>query len=322
MNALALKLCSDAALRRTSFFSLVYASISFAERASTIRRWGPKMDLSSTGERCTYIEGHLQLAIARTAEQRLYSPNAQDTTRFWQNKGQLKLFFIISIMFMSEFLCGFDGTIVGGFQALDSWHEDLGNPGPARIGLLNAISSITGFLIGPLNAYVCDRWGRRWPLRAYGFTMCLGTVLGVLAGVKPGPSSGFGLFVASKAIIGAGMQAGLITAIICMQEITHPRNRPVVAGLFACNWVLGSTLSSFVTFGTSFLNNSWSWVSMKLSLFTAHGFVADVQCRGFLILSRWCPLYIYFLLLTSFPKRRDSCCPRDERTKRWHSWSR
>jgi MFS family permease len=165
-------------------------------------------------------------------------------------------------MFQAEFLCGFDGTIVGGFQALPSWRADLGHPGAAKIGLLNAISSITGFLIGPVNAYVCDHWGRRWPLRAYGFTMCFGTVLGVLAGVKQG-SAGFGLFLASKAIIGAGMQAGLVTSIICMQEITHPRNRPVMAALYGCNWVLGSTISSFITFGTSFLDNSWSWVSIS-----------------------------------------------------------
>ncbi|KAI5477296.1 hypothetical protein MNV49_006517 [Pseudohyphozyma bogoriensis] len=185
-------------------------------------------------------------------------PNALDTASFFQNKGNRKLQFMISIMIMSEFLCGFDGTIVGSLQALPSWQLDLNYPTGARLGLLNAMSSITGCLIGPFNAYVCDRWGRRWPLRFYGFTMCLGTVIGVLAGTKSG-NAGFGLFLASKAIIGAGMQCGLVTAMICLQEITHPRHRVVCAAIFDPSWYLGSCIASCICYGTSSMSTSWSW---------------------------------------------------------------
>jgi MFS family permease len=66
---------------------------------------------------------------------------------------------------MCEWLCGFDGTIIGSLQALPAWQTDLGYPTGARLGLLNAMSSITGCLISPFNAYICDRWGRRWPIR-------------------------------------------------------------------------------------------------------------------------------------------------------------
>ena len=93
------------------------------------------------------------------------SPNALDHTPYWQNRGNIKLHFMISIMILCEWLCGFDGTIIGSLQALPAWQADLGYPTGARLGLLNAMSSITGCLISPFNAYICDRFGRRWPIR-------------------------------------------------------------------------------------------------------------------------------------------------------------
>jgi len=174
------------------------------------------------------------------------------------NKGNRKLHFMISIMVCCEFLCGFDGTIIGNLQALPSWQADLGYPTGARLGLLNAISSVTGALVGPFNAYICDRFGRRWPIRFYGFTMCLGTLIGVLAGIKTGTAS-FALFLVSKAVIGVGMQCGLVTSMIALQEISHPRHRAISTAIFDPQYCLGSAFASFITFGTSYLNNSWSW---------------------------------------------------------------
>ncbi|KAI5480130.1 hypothetical protein MNV49_001790 [Pseudohyphozyma bogoriensis] len=186
-------------------------------------------------------------------------PNALDHTSYFANKGNLKLQFMISIMLMSEFLCGFDGTIVGSLSALSSWQNDLGHPTGARLGLLNAMSSITGCLIGPFNAYVCDRFGRRWPLRIYGMTMTLGTIVGVCAGTQAG-TGGYVMFLISKGIIGAGMQMGLVTAMICLQEITHPRHRVVCAAIFDPCWSLGSFLATIIIYGTSrAFTSSWSW---------------------------------------------------------------
>jgi hypothetical protein len=64
--------------------------------------------------------------------------------------------------------------------------------------------------------------------------MCLGTVIGVCAGTKQG-TSGYALFLVSKAIIGAGMQAGLVTSMITLQEITNPRHRVVCTAIYDPN---------------------------------------------------------------------------------------
>ncbi|TYJ52866.1 hypothetical protein B9479_006501 [Cryptococcus floricola] len=185
-------------------------------------------------------------------------PNAIDHTPWPKNRGLSKLFFFSSVLYMGQFLNGYDGTITGGLQALPDWNKDLGYPSAGRIGLLNAASYIVGVCMGPLNAWVVDKFGRKWPIRWYAFAMIVGTVIGCVAGSQSG-NTGYGLFVASRAIIGSGVPVFLMAAQIVNQEMAHPRFRPQMAAYWDCNWVLGSTVASFITFGTSYINSSWSW---------------------------------------------------------------
>lgn len=64
----------------------------------------------------------------------------------------------------------------------------------------------------------------------------------------------------------AGLTAALMTSQIMLQEITHPADRGFLAALYDCNWVLGNVAASWCTFGTSFLDSSWAWVSLGQAL--------------------------------------------------------
>lgn len=97
-----------------------------------------------------------------------------------------------------------DGTLIGGLQAFDSWQEDLNYPSGWRLGLLNAVGYIAGFVVGPVIVYIDDNWGRRWGIRCelklptgtqqyvqcikadeevYGVMILIGTVIGAIAGI-------------------------------------------------------------------------------------------------------------------------------------------
>ncbi|KAL8292974.1 hypothetical protein RQP46_000668 [Phenoliferia psychrophenolica] len=143
-------------------------------------------------------------------------PNATDHLRWYQNKGQIHLNFIISILYVGQALNGYDGTILGSLQALSLWKEDLGHPSASRIGLLNAMSYIAGILITPFATWLLDSWGRKWAMRYYAVTMLIGTVLGCIAG-KVGQNGGYALFCVSKFIIGGGLATGLMTMQVCSQ---------------------------------------------------------------------------------------------------------
>ena len=58
-----------------------------------------------------------------------------------------------------------DGSLISGLQASDAWQEDLNHPRGVRLGMLNAVGNIAGFVVGPVIAYIDEHWGRRWGIR-------------------------------------------------------------------------------------------------------------------------------------------------------------
>jgi SP family sugar:H+ symporter-like MFS transporter len=92
-----------------------------------------------------------------------------------------------------------DGTLIAGLQALPAWQTDLNYPAGARLGFLNAAGSVSGFIVGPIIAYIDENYGRKWGIRCmchpeglmqvlivgpvYGITMVVGSVIGCVAGV-------------------------------------------------------------------------------------------------------------------------------------------
>ncbi|KAL7425258.1 hypothetical protein Q5752_000946 [Cryptotrichosporon argae] len=184
-------------------------------------------------------------------------PNASDHLKWYQNKGQLKLNFFIAIIMIGTVLNGYDGSLISGLQALDAWQADLDYPAGAKLGLLNAIGAITGFVVGPIIQLIDERFGRKWGIRFYGYTMLIGSVIGCVAGASG--ASGYGLFLAGRAIIGFGLASFLMTSLIVLQEITHPRTRSMVASSWDSYWILGSVIAAWVVFGTTYISSSWSW---------------------------------------------------------------
>ncbi|GAA5885040.1 hypothetical protein JCM6882_007206 [Rhodosporidiobolus microsporus] len=186
-------------------------------------------------------------------------PNAIDDTPLSKNKGLRSLYFFVGIIYMGQFLNGYDGTILGSLQALDRWHHDLGNPNSSQIGLLNAMSYIAGIISGPIAAWTADKFGRKFNMRYYTVTMLIGTILGCVAGIPQLEGRGYALFCVSKFVIGSGLATALMTMQILLQEISHPRQRGVCAAAFNQSWTLGHVLSAWISFGTANLKDSWQW---------------------------------------------------------------
>lgn len=184
-------------------------------------------------------------------------PNAWDGLKWHQNKGNLQLNFFLSVIFVGMVLNGYDGTIISGLQAMDSWNADLGNPNRTKIGLLNACGNMSGFVVGPIITWIDEKYGRKWGIRFYSYTLLIGSVIGCCAGI-PGVD-GYALFVTGRAIIGLGLASFLLTSLAVVQEITHPRNRVTIAHSWNSYWILGSVIANFTVFGTSYIASSWGW---------------------------------------------------------------
>jgi SP family sugar:H+ symporter-like MFS transporter len=195
------------------------------------------------------------------------------------------LYFFVSVVFVGQALNGIDDGLLGSFQALDSWRAALDYPDNDEIGLLTASAYIAGLVTAPIAGYVADRWGRRWCVRWSALTMLLGATLGTLSGVG---GSGYGLFLASRVVIGSGIAFCLMISPVMLQEYAHPKHRTVVAALFDQNYCLGGFIIAWIIFGTSYIENSnWSWrIPYLVQLIPAVYLVVAVQ---------YIPEYVYLL---------------------------
>lgn len=128
----------------------------------------------------------------------------------------------------------------------------------------------------------------------YGYCLIVGTVIGCIAGV-PG-TNGYAresldilgsprnsadprsVFITGRVIIGFGLASFLMTSLIVVQEITHPRTRSLHAHAWNQYYIMGLIIASWVNFGCSYISGTWGWVRCNTS-HTMSGF-ADLAANS------------------------------------------
>lgn len=129
---------------------------------------------------------------------------------------------------------------------------DFDNPTGAQLGLINVMQLIGGIAALPIAPWLSDAIGRRHPIAIGSFIIILGAAV-------QGAANGLGMFMAGRALVGAG--GGLIAtaAAPLIAELAYPTQRPVITSIFNTSWYLGSIVAAWVTYGTFRIPNSWSW---------------------------------------------------------------
>jgi MFS family permease len=67
------------------------------------------------------------------------------------------------------------------------------------------------------------------------------------------------MYIAGRAIIGGGGGIIKAVAVALLQEIAHPRLRPVVAAIYYSLYYSGSTLAAWLSFASLHIEGDWSW---------------------------------------------------------------
>lgn len=76
-----------------------------------------------------------------------------------------KLYFLISVVWLSAATGGFDGSMMNGLQSLSYWQEYFHHPSPSMLGLMNAIVPAGNFIINFFVPYMADNLVRVLPRR-------------------------------------------------------------------------------------------------------------------------------------------------------------
>ncbi|THW13023.1 putative hexose transporter [Aureobasidium pullulans] len=175
-----------------------------------------------------------------------------ERVKWWSSGPMRKLYFLLVVMIMTNTANDFDRSMMNGLQSLSYWQEYFNHPSGSILGLFNASMSL-GSLIGLFFvAYTIDLLGRRAGVLIGSVIMCLGV------GLQTGAAN-FGMFVASRLLIGFGDCIVLGSAPLHITELAPPQDRAHLVTLFGASYHSGAFIASWVTYATLKIPSDESW---------------------------------------------------------------
>jgi sugar porter (SP) family MFS transporter len=164
----------------------------------------------------------------------------------------LRLNFLLLCALLTQTASGFDASMLNGMQSLPSWQAYFGKPTGARLGAMT-FGPTGGILISILiSSQLADRFGRRYPI-------CGGSVIIIIGSIIQGAAQDYGMFVASRFLVGFGLGIVSVSAPPLLSECAYPTQRGKLVSFYLVTWPLGSLLAALVTYGTFRMHSSWSW---------------------------------------------------------------
>ncbi|KAF5026958.1 hypothetical protein F66182_988 [Fusarium sp. NRRL 66182] len=178
----------------------------------------------------------------------------QQTEPWYRVSYLIKLNLLLMIPLMSSSVAGFDGSLMNGLQALSSWKNDFNNPQGHTLGFVNAAQSFGSILTLPVCGSLSDKIGRKK-------TLLLGGVIIVIASVIQAAAVNYGMFVASRVIVGIGAITIIQPSPMLITELCYPSHRGVYTALFWTFYYFGSIIAAWSTYGLQkhMGDSVWAW---------------------------------------------------------------
>jgi MFS family permease len=174
---------------------------------------------------------------------------------------------------------GYDGSLMNGLQALDTWQEFMQHPTGSWLGLINAVYWLGTGVSSFLAAAVSNKYGRKKGVYLGYIFLVLGTSLQTGA-------NGDAAFILARFFLGCTSGWFGISVPLLINEIAYPTHRAIVNALFNCGWYVGGSLAAWITFATRDFTSSWGWRIPSL----LQALIPCVALPGFLLVSespRW-----------------------------------
>lgn len=136
---------------------------------------------------------------------------------------------------------------------MEQWNTYFNNPKSDLLGLISASLFLPAIVTPFIASYLSDHYGRK-P------TLAIGSALLIAGAFINAFATNIGMFIAGRALVGAAGPFGKTTAVALLQEIAHPRLRPILATCFYSNYYVGSIAAAWFCFGSlHWGSTSWSW---------------------------------------------------------------
>ncbi|KAL2020744.1 hypothetical protein VTK56DRAFT_8044 [Thermocarpiscus australiensis] len=169
-----------------------------------------------------------------------------------KDPGLRKLYFYAFILCIASATTGYDGQFFNSVQNFESWLNYFGHPEGSMLGLLGALYQIGSLVSIPLVPILADNLGRKIPI-------AIGCVIMIVGAVLQSACQNLGTFMGGRLLLGFGNSLAQISSPMLLTELCHPQHRARLTTIYNCLWNVGALIVAWVSFGTNYLNNDWSW---------------------------------------------------------------
>ncbi|KAI0518040.1 lactose permease [Xylaria bambusicola] len=166
----------------------------------------------------------------------------------------MRLYVIMGIGYLVSTMNGFDSSLMGAINAMDTYQETFGLDGEgSTTGIIFIIYQIGQIASFPFCGLFADGYGRRW-------CIFIGCIIVLIGTAIQGSANHLGQFIGGRFILGFGASIASAAGPAYTVELAHPAYRGTMAGMYNNFWWVGNILAGWTTYGTNLhIKNSWAW---------------------------------------------------------------
>ncbi|CEN60702.1 hypothetical protein ASPCAL03137 [Aspergillus calidoustus] len=169
------------------------------------------------------------------------------------SKESIKLYLCVFIAFCCACANGYDGSLIGAITVMPHFQSTMGSRDAGwQVSVISSLYSVGSIVSTPFAALVSDKWGRR-------AGMTFGAVIIILGSVISASSFSLAQVTVGRFVLGSGIQFMTVAAPAYSMEVAPPQWRGRATGFYNCGWFGGAIPAALVTFGTAYIDNTWSW---------------------------------------------------------------
>ncbi|KAK4227492.1 general substrate transporter [Podospora fimiseda] len=169
-----------------------------------------------------------------------------------KDPGLRKLYFYCVILCVASATTGYDGMFFNAAQNMDTWQDYFGRPTGSLLGLVGALYQIGSLVSIPIVPLLADNFGRKLPI-------AIGCVIMIVGAILQGVAKNLDIFMGGRVLLGFGNSLAQISSPMLLTELAHPQHRGRLTTVYNCLWNVGALIVAWISFGTDFVKNDWSW---------------------------------------------------------------
>ncbi|KAJ5462934.1 sugar transporter [Penicillium sp. IBT 31633x] len=135
---------------------------------------------------------------------------------------------------------------------MPSWQGYFKSPTGALLGIYAASFFLPSIFTAFIGDYISTKLGRRWCIIIANVIIAIGSLVNTFA-------TSVGMWCGGRAIIGAGVGIVKVAAPVLIQEISHPRLRPILGSCYQTFAYIGIFFAALMTFVGLYVPGDWGW---------------------------------------------------------------